>query len=991
MSRVYTIDPGQPFLRVLALGLIERLGECLPDALVLLPSRRACVALREAFGEVGDGRPMLLPRLEPVGEAAADELLLTGAEELGVKPAIPPLRRRLLLARLVIKLHEAAYEGITDEHAIRLAGELGTFLDEVETEEVGFDGLAGLVPDEHAKHWETILKFLQILAVHWPDEMAREGTMGAAARRRALLDLAVRRWREHPPEHPVVAAGITGTVPAVARLLACIKDLDEGLVVLPGLDRAMDAADWAALDATPPHPQHGLYRLVERMGIDRAEVRPWPVRDGGATPPTRTRFLGEIMRPAETSEAWQRLIPPPEDAIRGLDLLEAPDVPREALCLALKIREALETPGHKVALVTTDRTLARRVAVELERFNVAIDDTGGTPLDQTPAGSFVLLTARALVEGLPPVPLLAAFKHPLASGGMEQSLFRRFVRTLEQSALRGPRLGRGFAAIKAAIRAIPDHRWAWKLPREDLLPWLDDVEAKAEPLAMAARDDAAGAKVAISDLLDAHLAFIGWLAADETGSSDGLWSREAGEALAQFLAELRHAARDYPPIVPSAWPAILAVMMGTIAVRPRRPGHPRAFVWGQIEQRLQGADRVLIAGLNEGHWPRPPEPSPWLNRAMRKALGLPPAEFSIGIAAHDLFMSASAAEVTLSRARKDHAGQPTQTSRWLSRLEAVLSASKLDRRLDAAPCWLGWAEALDAPTEIRPCRRPRPTPAAPARPREIAVTAFEKLIRDPYAFYAQQILKLRPLDPLDAEPGAAERGQIIHAILETFVRDHPADLPPDPYAVLVRMGKRAFATEQHHPEIRALWWPRFLTIGAWFVAQETRRRRGGRVLAEQDGSIDLELAGGPFRLKARADRIEVMPDGAVAIVDYKTGTLPLPKDVLGGLSPQLTLTALILAGGGFKTAGGTAAELLYWALKGAGDGGVERHAAGAKPAKPIGALIDEARAGLERLIAHYDDPKTAYVALPRPEIAPAFSDYDHLARVDEWRGNEDAR
>ena len=992
MSGVYTIDPGQPFLRVLAQGLILDLGDGLADALVLLPSRRACAALRETFAVVAGGRPMLLPRLEPVAEVAADEVLLVGGEELDVLPALPPLRRRLLLATLVKKQREDQ-GGVTDEHAIRLAGELATFLDEIETEEVDLGKLHGLVPDLYAEHWQGILAFLQILSAYWPGILANEGAMEPAARRRALLDLAVRRWKARPPRHPVVAAGITGTVPAVARLLALVARLPEGRLVLPGLDRAMEDADWTALERTPAHPQHGLFLLLKRMGIERGEVRAWPVGDPGATPPTRTRFLGEIMRPAETSEAWQRLIPPPEEAVRGLDLLEAPDMPKEALALALKIRETLETPGRRVALVTTDRTLARRVNVELERWGIRIDDTGGTPLDQTPAGSFVLLTARALVDGLPPVPLLAALKHPLAKGGLEQGVFRGFVRVLEQAALRGPRLAAGFASIRAALRLRPDHRWNWTTTRDEIGAWLDVVEAKAAPLVEIARPEAAETRARVVDLLDAHLAFVDWLASDETGSADALWSKEAGDALARFLGELRDAARDYPPIVPSAWPAFLAVLMGTVAVRPRRPGHPRAVIWGQIEKRLQQADRVLLAGLNEGHWPRPPDPSPWLNRAMRKDIGLPPAELSIGIAAHDLFMSASAAEVTLSRARKDHGGQPTQVSRWLARLEAVLVASRLERQLDAAPHWLGWADALDRPARVVPCDRPAPCPILAARPREIAVTAFEKLIRDPYAFYAEQILKLRPLEPLDAEPGGAERGMVIHDALETFVKAHPAALPADPLGVLVRIGEAAFGALGHHPEIRALWWPRFLAVAAWFVERERVRRAGlRRILVEQTGVIDLALPGGSFRLKARADRIEIGAEGA-AIVDYKTGMVPTARAVLDGLSPQLTLTALILADGGFRGAGSAAAaELLYWGLKGGTPAGKESDPTvyNRKREKSVADLVAEAREGLSRLIAFYDDENTPYTAIPRPEIAPVFGDYDHLARIDEWRGAEGA-
>ncbi|MEZ5825380.1 MAG: double-strand break repair protein AddB [Geminicoccaceae bacterium] len=979
MRGLYTIDPEYPFLPALAAGLVQLLGDRLPSALVLLPSRRACVALRDSFLAASDGAAMLLPRMQPVGEAGSEALLFTDEP---LPDAIDPLRRKLLLAKLV-RQQRATQGGVTDEHAIRLAGELADFLDEMQTEEVSLDRLSTLVDGELATHWQQILVFLRILGDVWPHVLAEEGGIDPPQRRRLQLDAVVDNWRTTPPGHPVIAAGMTGTIPAVGRLVAAVARLEEGAVVLPGLDRDMDDASWDAVARTPAHPQHGLCRLLSRLEADRALVRSWPDADGCKVLAGRTRrrrLLSEIMRPAATSEAWKNVTAPSAQALDGMARAEVPTFADEAVLLSLRIREQLEHPGRTVALVTSDRTLARRVAVELERYGIDADDTAGTPLDQTPPGSFLLLSARAIIEDLTPVPLLSLLKHPLASGHDERGRFRRHVRALERGILRGPRLSGGFSGYLAAIRDADERHWPSPVAREDLAAWFERIEVAARPLSELAGRGEAG----FPELVEAHLAFAEWLACDGEGVPDELWARETGAAASSFFMRLREAVADFPPIAPSAYPALLAVLMGAEAVRSHATRHPRVSILGQLESRLVSADRMLIAGLNEGVWPRAVNPSPWINRAMRAELGLPPAEMQIGIAAHDLVMAASSPECLLSRSRKDHAGAPTSPSRWLARLDAVLRAGGREGAIDLEPHWLEWAGDLDRPQgPVSPCPRPIPAPPLEARPAEAYVTEIETLIRDPYAYYARKILELSSLDPLDADPGHGERGEIVHRALDEFVRSWPHELPERAEEELLAIGERTFSAMQHHPQVRAIWWPRFVDIANWFVSEERKRReRIERILAESRGDLDIELKTGRFRLRARADRVEIDDSGHFNIIDYKTGRPPNQKNVAQGISPQLTLSALIAEGGGFDQ--GTrlpTGELLYWALKG-GENGNEMTAL-----KDVAELVGNARIGLERLIEWYRDPENGYPAVPRPEIAPVFNDYEHLARIDEWRGS----
>ena len=968
MGQLFTIPAERPFLPSLATSLLRLPPEALADHLILLPSRRACLELRDTFLGLSSAPALLLPRLQPVGEVDLGDLplpLLADAD--AGPPAIDPLRRRLLLARLV-----KAKALMPDEQAIRLATSLAELLDLVQTERVALNRLNDLIPDGLADHWREIVAFLGILDELWPAILEDEGAVDPAHWRNARLAVATATLQRQPPAGPVIAAGITGTVPAVADLLAAVLALDRGSVVLPGFDPEIEPATYATLG--PTHPFYAIERFLTRVGRAPGDVVSWPDLAPERCAAARRGLLAQIMRPAATAEAWQHMAPPVDAAFSGLTVAECESHAQEALLVALELRRALETPGRTAALVTPDRQLARRVAAELARFSVAVDDSAGVPLDQTPPGSLFLLVAHALLGDGGPVPLLSALKHPLARGGLPAGALRRLARRLERLVLRGPRRGRGLDALRAALleRPRPD--------LELLLDWLDGFAAAAAPLLAADGGE-------LPDLVAAHVALVEWLAADETGDAAELWAKETGEGTRDFLARLMDAGQGEAAPPGNAYPAVLAVLMGGEAVRPRLQSHPRLMILGQLEARLVEADSVVIAGLNEGTWPRTAEPGPWLNRHLRKAMGLPPVEFQIGIAAHDLLMNATAFEVLLTRSAKDSNGSPTVPSRWLQRLDTVTRACHRRDRLVHDPDRLAWAKDLDRPLgPVRPCPPPAPCPPAAARPRDLWVTEIETLMRDPYSVYAKRILGLKELDPLDADPGVREQGAIIHDVLEQFVRAYPTDLPPEPEKALRLMGLAAFAKVADQPEVQALWWPRFTRVAQWFVAEEALRRSLiRRIAAESEGALKLG-PDGSFTIRARADRLEVRRTGGLGIADYKTGTIPSPAEIAAGLSPQLPLEAAIAEGGGFAGLEGIIEALEHWPLKASAKAGEIKPAA--KPGE-LEALIEGARDGVTRLFALFADPNTPYFAVPRPEIAPRYNAYEHLARIKEWRGAGD--
>jgi len=967
---VVSIPAGAPFLETLAGALVE--NPALADDTVLVPTHRAGRALVEAFAAVAGGGTLLLPRILSLGELDPDEIaVLTEAEpgltdDLGLKPAIAPLRRLLLLATLTMKRDPE----IPPDRAMQLAGALARLIDEVQFNRLDFDRLDTLVAEEFAAHWQQTLDFLSIVTEAWPKILEEEGRLDPIDRRNRLYAAQIALWRKHPPAGRVIAAGSTGIMPATADLLACIAAMPGGRVVLPGLDRHLDDAAWDALEEG--HPQWALKRLLERLGTTRDSVPDWPE----ARPSPRSRLVAEAMRPAKTTEAWRALPPEIAAGAGGLAIARFANPAAEAGAVALMLRESAER-GESAALVTPNRDLARRVAVELGRWSLTAEDSAGIPLGRTPVGTFLRLVAHAAAEDFAPAPLLAALKHPLAACGMARARFRSAVRQLERGLLRGPRPGNGLDGLLKAAEARQNARIA---------ETADSIARCFESMAAAQR----GQRAALADLLAAHVETAERLAQDNARSGiDRLWRGEEGQQAAGLLAEFDAAAPVHPPIAPSGYAALFDETMAGLAVRPVRSHHPGIAVLGPLEARLQRADRLILAGLNQGAWPVEPASDPWMSREMRQQFGLPPAETKQGLAAHDFAQALHSKEVVLTRSERVGA-DPTVPSPWLQRLETVLKA--LGRHIEDRR-WAAWQAALDRPERAAPIAPPRPCPPVAARPRALSATQVETWLTDPYSIYARHILGLRPLDPIDADPGPRERGMAIHAALERFAREYPGpDLPEEALARLLAFGAECLAEFGNRP-LEALFWTRRFGRAAEVVIGIERERRPdmARILTETRGEAALDCPGGAFTLTALADRLEIRQGGRLVIVDYKSGAPPGRTQVAQGAARQLPVEAIIAEAGGFPDCPAGAVEALeYWRIGGGKDDGCIAAAnTTVKPDATRGArnarvVIETTREGIQRYAAAFCEADMPYLAEPRPEFPSAFNDYRHLSRKDEW-------
>ncbi|MBY0501087.1 MAG: double-strand break repair protein AddB [Alphaproteobacteria bacterium] len=942
MANVYTIPSGYSFLESLAVGLLRIEEEdsfrfCQME--IYLPTRRACVEIKQALIRQGQGRFLLLPKLLPLGDLDEDEELLSSPlDEFDLKPLIPPFQRLGLLTHLIEDYIQNTGLPRSSSLTLKLAKSLVKIMDQASIENVPWEGLMHLVPSEFAGHWQLTLNFLDIISTHWPRILEEKGCIEPYLRHHLLVESLTKRWERTPPEFPILAAGSTGTMPATSRLLRAIASLPQGSVILPGLDRTLSGEEAQTL--SPCHPQYSLAQFLQKMNLEPQAIPLWPrLEKQEETCYARAQLFAEALKPSFSFDKE-----PPHKALEGVYLVPCMSPQEEALAIAILLRQQLETPKLRAVLITSDLKLAERVTWELKRWGIEIDSSSGELLEHTPSGVFLKLCAEFLVKPYDQVALLSLLKHPLFRLGHSAGVLRSEIRQFEKKCLRGDFI--------------------------DVPSWLENFKSLVRPLREMT-------EASLEKFLMCHREIAEVLSTDEEGICQ-LWKGPKGEAVQAFFKSLVESSVDFPNLSLEAYPSFLTELLRGQSVRIRPQKHPRLSILGPIEARLFHADVMILGGLNEGTWPPDISMDPWLNRPMRQEMGFPPPERRIGLSAHDFGQAFSSSKVYLTRALKRD-GTPTMACRWLERLEVYLKAWNLELPKESRV--LEWAQGLDQSLHQKTLLPPFPSPPVHTRPRRLSVTQIETWRRDPYAHYARMILSLSPVGLLNVQVDFADRGILIHNALDQFFKVCPDPLHKKSLEVLLMIGKTLFEPYEEDASLRLFWWPRFCQLAKWFIENERiMRLPGTRTFTEVKGSLILNSSLGSFECTAKADRIDVLPDGRLRILDYKTGAPPTDEDVNLGFSPQLPLEGAIAMSQGFEGISSTEIESLqYWWLKGDSKGGVIK----TLPGDPHD-LSSKALRGLEHMIHVFENEKTPYPAQPTPMKGLKYNDYAHLARLQEW-------
>ncbi|MEO0882742.1 MAG: double-strand break repair protein AddB [Pseudomonadota bacterium] len=987
--RVWTIPAGEPFLVRLAETLAHVSGlkdnpAALSDDLIYVPNRRSARALALELYRAAGETPILPPDIRALGDLETDEPP-SGAEEAltDLGPPLSNASRLGALARLVLKFYEARGETLPVRSALSAARELIRLLDQAALAGgVDWQHLPDLVQDtDLATHWQQSVEFLSILTEHWPAWLEENGSTEPYQRRLHVAEAIAATLTARAPKGRFLIAGSTGATPASRQLMQVATTLDLGRVVLPGLDLDARADSWPLLAQEPDHPQHALAGTLATLDLQADDIAIWPGADN-ETLQARRRLVHESLAPARQTADWLTRLkslsgdrPPSEfakDALAGLSIIEANDDADEAELCALMMRQALEVDDRTVALVTPDPSLARRVSAALKRWDLNVSPSAGVPLGRTPAGSLVLLVLKWLEDTGDPVRLLSLLKHGLVA------FDEAGVAALDKYYLRGPRRWAGIDDLGARFEALTEQK---NQSRHTAVP--AEMTNTVQPLLKRLVEDS-------SEVTAAQIDTIVRLIDRLTGSETVAWTGADGAAAARTIDAAMEVAAHLPASERPPIAEIFESLSAVTTVPDIAPGHARLAIWGPLEARLQTADQLILAGLNEDVWPDRPAADGFLPRRFRAPLGLAPPEARLGLAAHDFAGLATAPDVTLLyAARREDA--PAIASRWILRLQTLIQGALGEEAGDVlAPAPdrdpRPWADLLHevAQTSVPQEVMPRPSPLASARPTRLSITRINTLQRDPYSIYAEAILGLNKLSPINEPLGPSARGTAIHAAIEKFGNQLKSEqtLP--------------YLRELVHQELVRAGQPEHLVISekaSLSVATErlfewwqTRSSQVAERWSEVRGNLTVDIAGEPFILTGIADQIDALSDGTLSIIDFKTGGSPTKKTISAGFEQQLPLLGWMAEAGTFDgLSEGPVSELGYISVR---YNFTEAWiASSADEAKSLSA---SAREILVRLITAYRDPSVPYLSIPRIQLKSSYEgDFDRLARRAEWAGEMD--
>jgi double-strand break repair protein AddB len=965
---LYHLPPGADFATDLVLGLQDRLAGRPPEAMAKVTLFLNSQRMRRRVTQVMTARgATFLPAMRVVSDLGDDPALSD------LPPQVPDLRRRLELAALVKGLLRVQPELAPMAARFDLAESLGDLLAEMQDEAVTATALADLDVSGHSAHWARTQAFLRIIAPYCLD------TDDAPSRQRIAVQRLIGHWQEQPPQHPVIIAGSTGSRGTTAALMQAIAGLAQGAVVVPGFDALMPDLVWQGMDdamTAEDHPQYRYRRLMEALGVGPEAFRLW--RDV-AVDQDRNRLVSLALRPAPVTDQWLiegADLPDLTQTTAALTLVEAATPREEAATIAVALRRAVEG-RQRAALITPDRALTRRVSAVLAGWGLVADDSAGSPLGLSATGRLLRHVGRAFGRKVTADALLVMIKHPLAGSGSGRGLYLRYARLLELELRRnGPAFPTAADLDRWAARVDPDAQaWAQSLGRV---------------LDLFAAPDVAN----LTDHVARHIAAVEALARGGAAEGAGnLWLEAAGQEAWRLIAQLRDEAPFGDEMSALEYQNLFDGLIRKGEIRQPNAGHPLIAFYGPREAREMVADVVILGGLTDGIWPAAADPDPWLNRKMRRDAGLLLPERQIGLAAHDFQQAIAARVVILTRSTRD-AEAETVPSRWLNRLCNLMEGLP-DKNGPAALAAmrqrgrevLGWARALDRPTvaqradpRLAPAPRPRPKPPLSARPKRLSLTQIATLIRDPYAIYAPHVLNLRPLDPLRHEPENRDRGTLVHLILERFVKERPTgETPEGARARLIGTAVDVLRDGTPYPSARILWLARLERATSHLLRQDGKFG-GIPVLVEEKGSLAVGSTG--FTLIGTPDRIDMLPDGRLHLIDYKTGSPPT-KPQQEAYEKQLLLAAVMAEHGGFKGLGAVEVARITYIGLGSGDKAVETDL--------TPALLDEVWLRFTRLIVRYGSLETGYSARRAVFESRYALDYDHLSRFGEWQMSDLAR
>lgn len=935
---LYNIPLGSSFLKTLADGIIERFSDDpirMGQSVVLLPTRRGCISLKDILQKKAKERSLILPRIYALADLEQNPIL-PGLPIIEIPKTISKWERLGKLAHLVQQF--LRQRNLCDSIAVayKLAKELSVLLDECYISNISLKNIETLFQSDFSIYWQQNLSFLQIISDFWPVILKERGLVETVVQHQHNLRYICSQWS---PSFPVILAGTTGTRPATAELAKKVLQFPQGMVVLPGYDVAINGK---AIPAT--HPHYTLSHFVTYLEAgDSIEWYPNRTQEARA----KSKFLVEAMAPILSHNT---ILTQVERQIIEKDVtpIDCDSGDEEAMIIAALLRQTYEVQDKTAVVITPDQGLTKKIQSYLRRWEIEVNISSGTPLGDTVVGTFLTLVSCLSID-MKVIDWLSLLKHPLFLKNEDRHMHLQKVRQLELEVYRKRRI---------------DNITNLDLLPKELRCWYQALLEKVHPLLYKKP------KQSFLDYLRLHQQVA------ESIAGKFLWLNDDGEVAKVFVEDLLSQVETFPSLTWGDYKGLFHQLMQVESVHNKKGIGSPLRILGTLEARQVEADVVILASLNEGSWPQTIEDGPWLSNNMRVKLGLPDLNRRLGLAAHDFCLSFAASRVFLTRSKQNQ-GVVTTPSRMWQRFHTVAKINGLF--FQPMTHLKKLVKDLDTPHSISPSEPPRPQPVRYMKPDQLSVTDIERLMRDPYSVYARKILRLKKLESLDQTLSGREWGQLVHLCLERAFTAYNQVSSINFMETLIQVGKTVFSPYFEDIVVRIFWWNRYLQICKWvqrIISSSFDNLEG--LKTEVMGTLELKVGEELLTLKTIADRIDSWGNGHYHIIDYKTGVLPTIKDVEAAFSPQLILEGLILMDGGFQGLQASTIESFYWGLKGGAEGGV------IKKIDNYVQLLEEAKRGLLALLDYFYKDEAVYLSCPWGEDKATFKHYFHLARVEEW-------
>lgn len=594
----------------------------------------------------------------------------------------------------------------------------------------------------------------------------------------------------------------------------------------------------------------------------------------------------------------QRLGNPDSPARGRLAICDLADAEHEARAVDLQVRRWLLSGLHNIGIITNDRKLARRVRALLDRAQVPLEDAAGWTLSTTSAATTLIRWLECLERDFPQNVLLDLLKSPFTRFSSDNT---GPVSQFEQALVREHNLTGGLKRYRRALARHADslaERFGAQCPG-GIGAVLDALEHAATPLLDLHRSK----RQAVSLYRDALLASL-----ERLGVIAAYRLDDAGAQLLALIDDLRTPFADTPLAL--SWPEFRHWLQRELERRRFQPAMRGQGVelMGFGESRLYRFDALVIAGTIDEHLPGPAPVAPFFNDGVRQYLGLPSLKDRLALQFYDFRRLLEAAPRVLITLRRERSDELLAASPWVEQLRSFHQLAYGNSLHDAELEQLSRTNDM----EVADRRAPRPTPRtranvrpAPASvPDTLSASAHQRLIDCPYQFYCADVLGLAPTEEVRDAVEKSDYGSYVHRILQAF----HAGLPglPGPWrgrlvpeslasasALMHDIAAAVFATDLRRSYFAHGWLYRWLESVPAYTAWQTQRETHWQIEAsELERESQICADGDCLTLTGRIDRLDRGRAG-IAVIDYKTGSVPDPADVRNGERVQLTHYALL--------------------------------------------------------------------------------------------------